>query len=55
MEEWCEKLGIKASDEERMAMLQQVKAKSFEKKDLLTVDEFRDIAAKVVNKASALA
>jgi isopropylmalate/homocitrate/citramalate synthase len=55
MEEWCEKLGIKASDEERMAMLQQVKAKSFEKKDLLTVDEFRDIAAKVLNKASALA
>src|SRR6266436_2888405 len=39
MEEWCEKLGIKATDEERMALLQAVKAKSFEKKDLLTADE----------------
>ena len=28
MEECCEKLGIKATDEEKMAMLQQVKAKS---------------------------
>src|ERR1700693_4059661 len=36
IDEWCEKLGVKASEEERMAMLQLVKAKSFEKKDLLT-------------------
>src|SRR4029434_4541707 len=28
MEEWCEKLGVKATDEERMASLQLVKAKS---------------------------
>src|SRR3954447_981614 len=48
MEEWCEKLGIKASDEQRMAMLQQVKAKSFEKKDLLTADEFKDIVNRVM-------
>src|SRR5579863_4227044 len=41
IEEWCEKLGIKASEEERMALLQAVKAKSFEKKDLLTADEFK--------------
>ena len=49
--EWCEKLGITATEEERMAMLQLVKAKSFEKKDLLTADEFKAIVDKVMNKA----
>src|SRR5207253_11113928 len=29
IEEWCEKLGIKATEQERMALLQAVKAKSF--------------------------
>jgi isopropylmalate/homocitrate/citramalate synthase len=53
MEEWCEKLGVTANDEQRMAMLQQVKAKSFEKKDLLTADEFREIVDRVLQKASA--
>lgn len=53
IEEWCEKLGIKASETERMAMLQQVKAKSFEKKDLLTADEFKAIVDKVLQKAPA--
>jgi isopropylmalate/homocitrate/citramalate synthase len=52
MEEWCEKLGITATDEERMKMLQQVKAKSFDKKDLLTADEFRAIADRVLQKTS---
>jgi len=52
MEEWCEKLGIKATDEERMAMLQLVKAKSFEKKDLLTAEEFKAIANQVLQKAT---
>jgi isopropylmalate/homocitrate/citramalate synthase len=52
IEEWCEKLGVKASEEERMAMLQQVKAKSFEKKDLLTADEFKAIAERVLQKAA---
>jgi isopropylmalate/homocitrate/citramalate synthase len=52
IEEWCEKLGVKATEEERMAMLKQVKAKSFEKKDLLTADEFRAIVDRVVQKAS---
>jgi len=51
--EWCEKLGITASEEERMAMLQQVKAKSFEKKDLLTSDEFKEIANRVLQKAGS--
>ena len=53
MEEWCEKLGVKATDEQRMAMLQQVKAKSFEKKDLLTTDEFKDIVNRVLQKTSS--
>jgi isopropylmalate/homocitrate/citramalate synthase len=52
MEEWCEKIGVKASEEERMAILQQVKAKSFEKKDLLTADEFKAIVDRVLQKAS---
>jgi isopropylmalate/homocitrate/citramalate synthase len=53
MEEWCEKLGITATDEEKMAMLQQVKAKSFEKKGLLTADEFKAIADRVLAKSAA--
>jgi isopropylmalate/homocitrate/citramalate synthase len=52
MEEWCEKLGVTATEEERMAMLKQVKAKSFEKKDLLTADEFREVVERVLQKAS---
>src|SRR5437870_1652014 len=52
MEEYCEKLGIKTIDEQRMMMLKQVKAKSFEKKDLLTTDEFRSIVDRVLQKAS---
>ncbi len=52
MEEWCEKLGVTATEEERMAMLKLVKAKSFEKKDLLTADEFRAIVDRVLQKAS---
>lgn len=54
MEEWCEKLGITATNEEKMAMLQLVKAKSFEKKDLLTPDEFKAIADSVLQKRAAL-
>ena len=51
--EWCEKLGVTATEEERMTMLQMVKAKSFEKKDLLTEDEFRTIVDHVLQKAGA--
>jgi isopropylmalate/homocitrate/citramalate synthase len=50
MEEWCEKLGVTATEEERMAMLKQVKAKSFEKKDLLTAEEFKTIVERVLQK-----
>jgi len=53
IEEWCEKLGVTATDDEKMAMLKQVKAKSFEKKDLLTADEFRAIVENVLQKAPA--
>ena len=52
IEEWCEKLGITASDEDKMAILQGVKAKSFEKKDLLTADEFKAIVSGVLQKAT---
>ena len=52
IEEWCEKLGIKATEDERMAMLQLVKAKSFEKKDLLTEDEFKLIVDRVLQKSA---
>ena len=48
IQEWCEKLGITATDEQKMAMLMGVKAKSFEKKDLLTADEFKAIADSVL-------
>ena len=54
MEEWCEKLGITATDEEKMAMLQRVKAKSFEKKDLLTADEFKAIADSVLKQKATV-
>jgi isopropylmalate/homocitrate/citramalate synthase len=53
IEEWCEKLGVKASEEERMGMLKLVKEKSFEKKDLLTAAEFKAIADRVLQKAVA--
>src|SRR5580692_1387888 len=55
MLEWCEKLGVTATEEERMAMLQAVKAKSFEKKDLLTADEFKAIVERVLQKSVARA
>ena len=53
IEEWCEKLGVKCSEEERMAMLQLVKAKSFEKKGLLTEKEFKSIVDRVLEETVA--
>ena len=55
MEEWCEKLGITATDEEKMAMLLRVKAKSFEKKDLLTAEEFKAIVEQVLQRTAQTA
>ena len=52
IQEWCEKLKIQASEEEMMEMLAGVKEKSFEKKDLLTEDEFKTIVDGVLSKSS---
>jgi len=38
-----------------MALLLAVKAKSFEKKDLLTADEFKEIVSRVLKTNAALA
>jgi len=53
IQEWCEKLNIQASEEQMLEMLRQVKEKSFEKKDLLTEDEFKAIADSTLKKAAA--
>ena len=47
---WLNRIGVKASDEEMMEILTQVKAYSLEKKALLTEEEFRKIVDKVVAK-----
>ena len=51
IQEWCEKLKIQASEEEMMEMLAGVKKKSYEKKDLLTADEFKTIVDGVLSKS----
>jgi len=53
IQEWCEKLKVKASEEEMMEMVRLVKEKSFEKKDLLTQDEFTAIVGQVQNRTAA--
>jgi isopropylmalate/homocitrate/citramalate synthase len=53
MQEWCEKLGVEASEEQMLEMLRLTKDKSFEKKDLLTEDEFKTIVDRVMNRAAA--
>ena len=55
IDEWAEKTGLKITDDERMALLLAVKAKSFEKKDLLTAEEFKEIVARVLKTNAALA
>jgi isopropylmalate/homocitrate/citramalate synthase len=52
IQEWCEKLNVQASEEQMLEMLRLVKEKSFEKKDLLTEDEFKVIVDRVLNKAA---
>lgn len=47
VQEWCEKLGIDATEEEMMAAIPLIKEQSFAKKDLLTEDEFKAIMDKV--------
>jgi isopropylmalate/homocitrate/citramalate synthase len=53
VEEWCEKLGIHANEEQMMAMIPLIKEKSFQTKDLLSVDEFKAIVDQVMNRAAA--
>jgi len=52
IQEWCEKLRIQASEDQMMEMLRQVKEKSFEKKDLLTEDEFKAIADRTLGQSA---
>lgn len=47
---WLNRLGIKATDEEALTLLQLVKNYSLEKKGLLTEDEFRDLVEEIVRK-----
>lgn len=53
IQEWCEKLKVKASEEEMLEMVRLVKEKSFEKKDLLTEDEFKAIVGQVSHADAA--
>jgi len=48
IQEWCEKLNVRASEEQMMEMLRRVKGKSFEKKDLLTEEDFKAIVGQVL-------
>ncbi|MGB5104913.1 MAG: hypothetical protein WBO04_16560, partial [Steroidobacteraceae bacterium] len=45
---WLEELGVRATDDEQLALLQLVKRASLEKKALLTPEEFRDLAGRAV-------
>jgi isopropylmalate/homocitrate/citramalate synthase len=53
IQEWCEKLGVTASEEQMMNMLRLVKEKSFEKKALLNAEEFKRIVNTVLADAPA--
>jgi isopropylmalate/homocitrate/citramalate synthase len=47
--EYLEKLGVKASQEQKEAMVQKIKEASIKKKGLLTIEEFKDIYNSVVH------
>jgi isopropylmalate/homocitrate/citramalate synthase len=53
IQEWCEKLNIQANEEQMLEMLRLVKEKSFEKKDLLTEDEFKAVIGQTMGKTAA--
>jgi len=48
IQEWCEKIGVSATEPEMMEMLRLVKEKSFDKKDLVNEAEFRGIVGQVL-------
>ena len=49
---WLEKIGSEATDEEAMAILREVKAQGASTKQLLTVEQFKDIVDRTVSKAA---
>jgi len=51
---WAERLGIKLNEEEKMAVLNQVKLRSHDRKRLLTENEFRQIAKKIKVKKEGI-
>jgi isopropylmalate/homocitrate/citramalate synthase len=53
VQEWCEKLRIDATEEQMMAMIPLIKEKSFQKKDLLTEEEFTAIVDQVLARKTA--
>jgi len=50
---WLDKIGVKASDEESIEVLKQVKAQGNETKKLLTLDEFKAIVDRTVSQKVA--
>jgi isopropylmalate/homocitrate/citramalate synthase len=50
---WLDKINVKASDEEAMAILKQVKALGGKTKKLLTIDQFKDIVSRTVSQKVA--
>ena len=53
--EWLEAAGLTATDEQAMAILVRVKEASLEKKGLIELEEFRDIALAVIADPAAIA
>jgi len=49
---WLEKIGSEATDEEALAILREVKAQGGSTKQLLTVEQFKDIVDRTVSKAA---
>jgi len=45
---WLEKIGVKATDEQAQEILKECKATGLATKELLTIDQFKDIVSKVV-------
>lgn len=50
---WLDKINVKASDEESMEILKQVKAMGNKTKKLLTLDQFKDIVSRTVKQKVA--
>jgi isopropylmalate/homocitrate/citramalate synthase len=50
---WLDKIGVKASDQEAMEVLKQVKSIGNSTKKLLTIDQFKDIVSRTVSQKVA--